>query len=398
MKILFASDISFNYYPEFPGKEAARFAMSDTAHCFEEADFSVVNLENIFGRKEDYTPIPKGGPNLISSPDFAEYIYALSPSAIGFANNHVFDFGEDPIYSTAELLTSRGYTVFGAGKNVDEAYAPASFEKDGVKVHVYAVCENEIGCGAKEDKAGAAGYNLTRIKKALKASRAAGALPVIYFHGGNEYDPFPSPGKVEMYRNFVDMGASAVVAMHTHCPQGYEIYEGAPIVYSMGNFFFPVPASAGTRLPSWSIGYMAELDVTVDSVSLKVIPYKFDTEVHTVLDGEEKMRAIEYIEYISRPIADERLVREYFDAWCMISALGYPDRNKLVKIVEEYTAGSEKNFASDAEKKFIKMKNVLGCEAHNELLVNTFNILYENRCDSALKRADEILRLQKLEY
>lgn len=398
MKILFASDISFNYYPEFPGKEAAHAAMDGTARYFEAADFSVINLENVFGRKEDCTPIPKGGPNLISDPDFAEYLYALSPSAIGLANNHVYDFGEEPIYFLKDLFSSRGYTVVGAGKNVDEAYIPAVFEKDGVTVHVYAVCENEIGCGAKENKAGGAGYSLTRIKKALKASRAAKALPIIYFHGGNECDPFPSPGKVEMYRNFVDMGASAVIAMHTHCPQGYEMYEGAPIVYSMGNFFFPVPKTEGTRLPTWNFGYMAELNVTEDSVRLEVLPYRFDTETHVVLDGEEKKRALEYIEYISRPISDERLLREYFDAWCMISALGYPDRNKLIKIVEEYTAGAEKNFASDVEKRFVKMKNVLGCEAHNELLVNTFNILYENRSDSALARADEILRLQKLEY
>ena len=41
-------------------------------------------------------------------------------------------------------------------------------------------------------------------------------------------------GKTELYRHFIDIGAAAVIAMHTHCPQGYEIYNGAPIVYSKG--------------------------------------------------------------------------------------------------------------------------------------------------------------------
>ena len=49
MKILFASDMSFNYMASFPGREAARETMREAAGVFRTADFSVVNLENIFG-------------------------------------------------------------------------------------------------------------------------------------------------------------------------------------------------------------------------------------------------------------------------------------------------------------------------------------------------------------
>ena len=114
------------------------------------------------------------------------------------------------------------------------------------------------------------------VKKAMKESRASGALPVVYFHGGNETNPFPSPGKVEMYRSFVDMGAAAVVAMHTHCPQGYEMYNGCPVIYSLGNFYFPHGETASSLLPSWFYGYMTELDFTENEITVKNIPYKFD--------------------------------------------------------------------------------------------------------------------------
>ena len=70
---------------------------------------------------------------------------------------------------------------------------------------------------------------------------------------------FPSPAKTELYRHFVDLGARAVIAMHTHCPQGYEIYNGCPIIYSMGNFFFPLTRN---RISTWDIGYMTMLDIT----------------------------------------------------------------------------------------------------------------------------------------
>ena len=65
MKVVFGEDISFknvqNYDESFANK-----AMAGVADVFQKADFSMVNLENIFGDPEKHTPIPKIGPNLIS--------------------------------------------------------------------------------------------------------------------------------------------------------------------------------------------------------------------------------------------------------------------------------------------------------------------------------------------
>ena len=41
-----------------------------------------------------------------------------------------------------------------------------------------------------------------------------------------------------MAREYIDAGADAVIGGHTHCLQGMEFYKGAPIVYSVGNFWF----------------------------------------------------------------------------------------------------------------------------------------------------------------
>ena len=100
MKILFASDMSFNYMASFPGREAARETMREAAGVFRTADFSVVNLENIFGVRAAHEPITKSGPNLISDEAFIEYVDALSPSVVGLANNHTKDYGEGPMYHT----------------------------------------------------------------------------------------------------------------------------------------------------------------------------------------------------------------------------------------------------------------------------------------------------------
>ncbi|MBR2466649.1 MAG: CapA family protein [Clostridia bacterium] len=397
MKILFASDMSFNYFSEFPGKDAVKKTMENTVKYFKAADFSVVNLENILGNKEDHTPIPKDGPNLMSSEDFVEYIDVLSPTAVGLANNHSRDFGPAPLFRTMEILKDRGYQVFGAGKNIEEAYKPAVFEKDGVRVEVFAVCENEFGI-ADDDLAGTAGYKLGRVKKAIKEARSRGAVPVIYFHGGNERNPFPSPGKTEMYRNFVDMGAAAVVAMHTHCPQGYEIYEGAPIVYSMGNFYFPKPGLEHTLFPSWSVGYMSLIDINNRGASLEVIPYKFDSTSHTPLLGEEFDYFTGYLDHIKAPIQDEKKIRELFDSWCMIAGIGCNGQLSYMKTVSNFTSASLDEYTKTGSRNMTLLKNVFSCEAHNELITNSLDIVYNRKIDKALSGVDYICKLQQLKY
>ncbi len=115
--------------------------------------------------------------------------------------------------------------------------------------------------------------------------------------------------------------------MHPHCPQGYEDYNGCPIVYSTGNFFFPhAPFS---QYKSWSYGYMTMLDISKDKFDISLIPYKFDFDGIELLDGKE---------------------------------------------LDNYSA-----------KRISGMKNVFSCEAHNELVKNTFKVIYDGRFEGAKK-------------
>ena len=384
MKILFASDMSFNFIENCPEEQAVKEAMSEVSSLFEDADYSIVNLENIFGDKEAYKPIPKSGPNLISDDSFARYIEVLNPSVVGLANNHTGDFGEDAILHTIDVLREKGYPCIGAGETIDDAYRPYLIDHNGVRIGIIAVCENEFGC-AKATKAGAAGYSLSLVKEKIKKLEEIGYMSVIYFHGGNEYNPFPSPGKKELYRHFIDIGASAVVAMHTHCPQGFEIYDGKPIVYSMGNFYFPAGGSLGS-LKSWSYGYMTQLEFTKDQILLTTVPYYFDLKGICLLKGEELDDFNNYLHYISGVIQDDLLLREYFESWCAYRGNSY---SRFIQFEEDYL--------KDNSKKVAETRNIFYCEAHCEMIKEFLQLCYENRLEEAKYRLEEIKRLQNME-
>lgn len=384
MKVIFAADMSFNYLEGFPGKDKAHDSLKGAAEIFKKADFKVVNLENVFGNKEDGNPIAKSGPNLISDDNFIEYIHALKPDVVGLANNHTKDFDEDIMFHTIDMLKKSDYQVMGAGKNLDDAYAPAVVSKDGIEVAVIAVCENEFGA-AKINESGTAGYKLGYVTREILKALKDGKKPVVYFHGGNETNPIPSPMKVELYRHFIDIGAEAVIAMHTHCPQGYEMYNGKPIVYSMGNFFFPANRSA---LKSWNYGYMAMVDFTKEGTSLEIFPYKFDYEGHYILEGEEKEHFLKYIEVLNKTFEDEEELQKWFDAWCT-TQLHYA--NALTSYKEEI-------LTSNVQSENTRAKNVFNCEAHNEVVRNILNMAYECRFEEAKERVPLIKKLQEIEF
>lgn len=381
MKIVFGADISFNYIEQLGSTSEPFSAMQEASDVFLQADFSVANLENIFGERRDEDAILKSGPNLISGDEYIAYIDALSPTIVALANNHSGDYGDYALNHTIDLLKEGGYTVIGAGKNLDEAYKCAYLEKD-TKVAILAVCENEFGIATKYN-AGTAGYNLTRVTKTIQKNKALGYDTVVYFHGGNETNPFPSPGKVELYRHFIDLGAIAVIGMHTHCPQGYEIYEGKPIVYSMGNFFFPATPN---RYKSWWYGYISQLDITKSGIKLSTVPYKFDNTSITLLKGDELEKFEKYVKHLNAPLSDEDQLQDLFDSWCLTQA--------YFKNLSFY----KDDLFQDGKVDEVKhLKNLFGCEAHNELLTNTTYMIYKQRVQMAQKNVDNVKKLQNME-
>ena len=382
MRILFAADMSLNFIPAIEDRAAVEAIMGDTAQVFRSSDFSVVNQENIFGSEDAYSPIVKSGPNLISDPSTAAFLDVLAPTVVGFANNHTGDFGPEAMFDTMAMIRERGMLPIGAGANLEEAYQPAILEKDGIKVAVIAVCENEFGT-AGENTPGSAGYRLGMLTGAIRKARERGELPIVYFHGGNETNPFPSVGKVELYRHFVDLGAAAVIAMHTHCPQGYEMYDGCPIVYSMGNFFFPAKWDS---IPTWSLGYMAMLDITAEGITLDTIPYRFDFEHHTLLTGQEKENFDAYLQELCTPIGDPCKLSRLFDAWTVIGGL-----NGYVRAVNYHP-----EMVAEGAESVKALKNVFSCEAHNELVKNTLKLIFEGRCADYQEEVDYIKRLQNV--
>ena len=387
MKIMFGSDVALYRLTEFPGVDKVKEAMEEPAKILASADFSMINAECVFGRAEDGAPIPKTGPNLVANEAYTAYLEALNPNVLGMANNHSMDYGENVFHHSRKLLESKGFICIGAGENTKDAYKPVIFEKDGIKIAIFAVCENEFGA-ATATTCGTAGYSLGACSREIFEALKNGQKPIVYFHGGNEYNPFPSPMKVELYRHFIDIGAEAVIAMHTHCPQGYEMYKGKPIVYSMGNFFFPYSFARDTK--TWYYGYMSEVTIGETETSLTIHPYTFTNEKITMLKGEEKEQFMRYMDCLNAPLGKPEEVQAWFDAFCTTQA---HYTNSLQNYTSEFFGDGEHRTQGE----FLSVKNVFNCEAHNEVVRRVLHLIYENKLEQNKERVPLIKKLQNME-
>lgn len=137
------------------------------------------------------------------------------------ANNHSKDYGDESYNDTIEALEGDNVKTFGYDRI-------AYFDVKGVKVAL-------VGAYFPEDS----DDNEKQMTDNIAAARAEGAqLVLVYVHWGIERDYDPSTDQMNMGRAAIDAGADLVVGSHPHVIQGWEVYQGRYIVYSLGNFCF----------------------------------------------------------------------------------------------------------------------------------------------------------------
>jgi poly-gamma-glutamate synthesis protein (capsule biosynthesis protein) len=89
-------------------------------------DLVVCNLECCTSERGRPTMVIESEPFFFRGPPTAvEALRAMNIGAVGLANNHALDFGEQALEDTLELLASAGIATAGAGLGRDAARAAA---------------------------------------------------------------------------------------------------------------------------------------------------------------------------------------------------------------------------------------------------------------------------------
>ncbi len=259
----------------------------------QQADVRIVNFEFPIVEKEG-KPIKKCGPNLIGQKKAIDAIKYAGFNVCTLANNHILDQGEDCCINTKHLLEDAGIQTVGVGNNLQDASKVLYIEQGEETIAVINCCENEFSIATNETPGS---YPLNPVKQyhQIMEARKRASYVLVIVHGGHEQFQLPSPRMKEIYHYFIEIGADAVVNHHQHCYSGYEILNGKPIIYGLGNLLFDWNS---TKRTPWNEGYMVVLDTT--NGTFDMIPYIQSIEAPCVklMNGEDTNAFNQKIEYL----------------------------------------------------------------------------------------------------
>lgn len=236
----------------------------------EKADLRFGNCERQYSSRGTAS---ERAPHGRQPPEMAKIFTDCGFDAVTVANNHMYDYGPDALLDTRALLLEKGIQVTGAGKDLDEARAPAIVEKNGVKVGFLGYCSViPEGGEAGLSKVGIAPLrvkthyeprgphaparvltepdeqDMRMILDDVAALRKRVDIVIPVFHWGVIWVPrVIADYQVTVAHACIDAGADMVLGHHAHVPKAIEMYKGRTIFYSLSNFCMTKPFPS----PKW---------------------------------------------------------------------------------------------------------------------------------------------------
>jgi poly-gamma-glutamate capsule biosynthesis protein CapA/YwtB (metallophosphatase superfamily) len=217
---------------------------------FNNEDFWIGNLECVISetstrRSYDTKPFRINFDSIKHTPHLN--IYSV-------ANNHIMQHGPDAFNETISNLTKLGCQHVGSNRNRTTTFR--------YKEKVFGL----LAFSQREEVFSDKPLYWLRpefieIEKEINSLQHCD-FKIVYMHWGNEFINYPNVEQKHFARWLIDIGADIVIGTHPHVLQGFELYKGKHIFYSLGNFLF--------NMPSINTKYSAIVNIDVNDDKLTV--------------------------------------------------------------------------------------------------------------------------------
>jgi len=344
---------------------------SEVLPFFQANDLNVLDLECPLTLSEK--GIWKTGPHIKAHPETVALLSHLNCSVVATANNHFKDYDWAGMQETYAALKQNQIQFLGSGANLEEASKTLYWSKGNLTLALINVAENEWTTTQGADS-GCHPIDLIAVFNQIQQAKSQSDFVIVIAHGGHEHYELPSPRMKKWYRFFVDAGASAVIAHHTHIVSGYEVYHQAPIFYSLGNFCFDWD---GLRNQAWNRGMMVRLKFEKGQpvcFELNFTNHNNDIPGVFVCSESEQLQMQNHLNELNQIIADdaklEYAFQEYVAHWKPImNTWVQPYKGKYLPSL--YKKGLLPSIIS--KNKRLLLTNLVRCEAHRDIFIHSIN-------------------------
>ena len=292
--LLFAGDILFD--PNYSvmakvlqnGGDIGNGIAPDLIGEMQSADIMMLNNE--FAYSDRGAPTPEKQFTFRARPDSVAYLTDMGVDIVSLANNHAYDYGEQALLDSLQILQAEGIPYVGAGVNEQEASAPVYFIINDMKIAFISATQierldNPDTKGATETSPGVFRcFNGEKLMQTVAQAKEESDFVVVYIHWGTENQEETDWLQNKQAPELVEAGADLIIGDHPHILQRIEIIDGVPVIYSLGNFWFnSKPLDTGM------------VKVTISEEGLQSFQFSPCQQVNcrtSMLEGEEKSRVL----------------------------------------------------------------------------------------------------------
>lgn len=238
-----------------------------------------------------------------AKPESVSYLQDMQVDIVSLANNHAYDYGEEALTDTFDILKGAGIPFVGAGMNIEEAMKPVYFKANGRTIAFTSGTQIERtgNPDTKEATADSPGVLRTldpgKMVKCIEEAETQADFVIVYVHWGSENTDLVEESQRKLAEAYVAAGADLIIGDHSHCLQGIDYIGDVPVFYSLGNFWF--------NSRTIDTGYARVVLNTVpgeDAVTIKTVEFVpcIQRGCHTyTTDESDKARILSYLQGIS---------------------------------------------------------------------------------------------------
>lgn len=275
-------------------------------------DLSIANFEFIV--TPDHYRDAKG---MCVPESFIAELSASSFDVFCLANNHILDLGKDMMKYTKEYLEAKNIRTVGVGSNAKSARKACHVEVKGKKITVINVTDS-TNYKAKCNSPGINPYIERNIISDIRKEKLTSDIIIVSVHSDYEFTNYPAPWKVSSSRRFVEHGADIVVHHHPHTLQGIEKWHDGLIIYSLGNFIFPVYGNNYMDKRDGNVTHSAYLNISVSfgqedkkNIDWELTPVLIEENNISIIPSDQMSKEIELdIGRYSEKLSDRRFLRK----------------------------------------------------------------------------------------
>jgi poly-gamma-glutamate synthesis protein (capsule biosynthesis protein) len=205
----------------------------------------IINLETSVTTSEKWL---EKGINYRMNPENVGCLTAARIDCCALANNHILDWGKAGLLETVEVLRAAGIKTAGAGRNREEAQAPAILEipnRGRVLVFSFGMEDSGVPAGwaATNHRAGVdylgslSARAIREIQAQITRAKKPGDVVVASIHWGSNWGYEISPAHRSFARALIDVAGVDLIHGHSsHHPRALEIHRNKLILYGCGDF------------------------------------------------------------------------------------------------------------------------------------------------------------------